>query len=298
MARVNTSTTGLLPIGRFARVSGLTIRMLRRYAAIGLLAPAHVDEDTGYRFYTLDQARDAEAIRRLRSLDVPLDEIRVVLHAPPRVLRERLAAHRARLEGRAVELRQALAELTRLIEGKEPLVPEKEMVRFEIGIQDVAEEKVLVIREHVHQDEMSKVVPKDIGEVHAYMQELGLGFHGPPICVCPFPDENGMLDAEIGWPVAREVPGRGRIEAKTLPATRALVMKHVGPYHAVGRSYRLMSEVMEENGLTAVGDPRELYVTDPEEVADPNDYETLIVWPIGPEGELKPGGKFKRRVEA
>ena len=59
-----------------------------------------------------------------------------------------------------------------------------------------------------------------------------------------------------------------------------------------------MSEVMEENGLTAAGAPREIYVTDPEEVSDPNEYETRIVWPIGPEGELNPGGFFKRRIEA
>ena len=74
-------------------------------------------------------------------------------------------------------------------------------------------------------------------------------------------------------------------------------MKHVGPYTALGNSYRLMSEVMEENGRRATGAPREIYVTDPEEVSDPNEYETLIVWPIGPEGELKPGGFFNRRVE-
>jgi DNA-binding transcriptional MerR regulator len=291
------STTQLLPIGRFARTTGLTIRMLRRYDAIGLLVPAHVDENTGYRYYTLDQARDGEAIRRLRELDVPVDEVRNLVHAPPEVLRQGLEAHRARLEGRTVELRKTLEELSGLIDGKEQLVPEKEMVRFEIGIQDLDEEKVLVIRERVHQDEMSEVVPKDIAEVHAYVQELGLGFHGPPICVCPFPNEDGTLEAEIGWPVEREVAGRGRIEYKTLPATRALVMKHLGPFSKLGNSYRLMSEVMEENGMTATGAPREIYVTDPEEVSDPNDYETMIVWPVEAGSELKPGDFFKRRVD-
>jgi effector-binding domain-containing protein len=223
--------------------------------------------------------------------------VRSLLHAQPEALREGLAAHRARLEGRAVDLRQTLEELSRLIDGKEQLVPEKEMVKFEIGIQDVDEVKALVIREHVHQDELPEVIPKDIDEVHAYMQELGLGFHGPPICVCPFPDQDGRLESEIGWPVANDAPGRGRIELTTFPATRALVMKHTGPFTALGNSYRLMSEVMEENGLTATGAPREIYVTDPEEVSDPNEHETLIVWPIGPEGELKPGDFFKRRVE-
>ena len=119
------STTHLLSIGRFARTTGLSIRTLRRYDAIGLLVPAHVDEDTGYRWYTLDQARDGEAIRRLRELDVPLDEVKALLHAPPEALLEGLAAHRARLEGRAVELRRTLEELSRLIDGKEQLVPEQ-----------------------------------------------------------------------------------------------------------------------------------------------------------------------------
>jgi DNA-binding transcriptional MerR regulator len=293
------SSTHLLSIGRFARTTGLSIRTLRRYDAIGLLVPARVDEDTGYRWYTLDQARDGEAIRRLRELDVPLDEVKALLHAPPDALREGLAAHRARLEGRAVELRRTLEELSRLIDGKEQLVPEQGMVTFEIGIEDVEETKALVIKEHVHQDEMSEVVPKDIAAVHAYVQELGLGFHGPPLCICPFPDDDGKLSAEIGWPVPGDVPGRDPIELVTLPATRALVMKHVGPFTGLANSYRLMSEVMDENGLTAAGAPREIYVTDPEEVSDPNRYETVIVWPIGQEGELnpKPGDYFKRRVE-
>jgi DNA-binding transcriptional MerR regulator len=291
------STAHLLSIGRFARTTGLTIRTLRRYDAIGLLVPAHVDEDTGYRYYTLDQARDGEAIRRLRSLDVPLDEVRALLDAPPDVLREGLAAHRSRLEGRAVELRRTLEELSRLIDGKEQLVSEKGMVKFEIGIEDVTETKVLAIKERVHQDEMFEVVPKDIAEVHAYVQELGLGFHGPPLCICPFPGDDGKLGAQIGWPVADDAPGRGRIELVTLPATRALVMRHVGPFTALGNSYRLMSEVMEENGLRSTGAPREIYVTDPEEVSDPNEYETLIVWPIAPDGELSPGGFFKRPVD-
>ncbi len=58
-----------------------------------------------------------------------------------------------------------------------------------------------------------------------------------------------------------------------------------------------MSEVMAEHGLRPAGDPREIYWTDPDEVADPNDYVTEIVWPIGPEGDLGPTeDRFIRRV--
>ena len=81
-----------------------------------------MDEWTGYRYYTAEQAAEAAAIRRLRELELPLDEIAAVLDADPETVRERLTVHRARLQGRAVAVRQLIGTLDRLIEGKEPLV--------------------------------------------------------------------------------------------------------------------------------------------------------------------------------
>src|SRR5262245_62034308 len=92
----------LLSIGRFAQVTGLTAKALRHYDVLGLLRPAYVDDFSGYRWYSLEQARDAVAIRRLRSFELPLDEIAEVLLGDGALLRERLAVQRARLEGRAV----------------------------------------------------------------------------------------------------------------------------------------------------------------------------------------------------
>jgi DNA polymerase III subunit beta len=87
-------THELLSIGRFARVSGLTVKALRHYDDIRLLRPAHVDDSTGYRYYALAQAREAEAIRRLRSLDVPLEDVAELLHADAAHVRERPSAAR------------------------------------------------------------------------------------------------------------------------------------------------------------------------------------------------------------
>ena len=65
----------LIPIGRFARLTGLTVRAVRHYGELGLLEPAYIDPDTGYRYYAPDQVEDAAAIRRLRLLELALDEI-------------------------------------------------------------------------------------------------------------------------------------------------------------------------------------------------------------------------------
>ena len=40
-------TTQLMPIGRFSRLTGLTVKALRHYDELGLLRPASVDRDTG-----------------------------------------------------------------------------------------------------------------------------------------------------------------------------------------------------------------------------------------------------------
>jgi DNA-binding transcriptional MerR regulator len=293
-------TRELLSIGRFGRLSGLTVKALRHYDEIGLLRPAHVDDWTGYRYYALSQARDAEAIRRLRALEVPLDEVAELIGADDATLRERLAVHRARVEGRAVEVQAILTELDRLIDGEEQLVPteDKVQIRFEMEVREVPERRVAVVRERGHESEMSEVIPRQIETVGGYLKEIGARPLGAPICVCPFPDTGGMLSPETGWPVADNVQARPPIEVKTYPATRALVYKHVGPYEQLSRSYRLMAEVMERQGLTPTGEPIEIYESDPQEVTDPNEYVTFIEWPIAEGGTWPPEvDYFRRRVD-
>jgi DNA-binding transcriptional MerR regulator len=69
----------LLGIGEFSVKTGLSIPALRHYDEVGLLRPARVDPGTGYRRYRIDQAQQAKLIRRLRSVDLPIDQIRTAL---------------------------------------------------------------------------------------------------------------------------------------------------------------------------------------------------------------------------
>ncbi|MGI5216357.1 MerR family transcriptional regulator [Nocardia sp. CA-290969] len=71
----------LITIGAFARSCGITASALRFYDDSGLLAPAGVDDTTGYRYYAPEQVARAVTIRRLREIDMPLDGIAGVLAA-------------------------------------------------------------------------------------------------------------------------------------------------------------------------------------------------------------------------
>jgi DNA-binding transcriptional MerR regulator len=96
-----------LGIGDIARSTGLTVKALRHYDRVGLLPPAHVDPVTGYRYYDRRQLDAARLVRLLRSVDVPLDDVRTCLQAGGDVdtVAAVLVSHRRRVEARSIRLR-------------------------------------------------------------------------------------------------------------------------------------------------------------------------------------------------
>ncbi|MEV0149977.1 MULTISPECIES: MerR family transcriptional regulator [unclassified Nonomuraea] len=83
----------LLTIGAFARAAQLSPKALRLYDELGLLRPAAVDGDSGYRFYDLEQLERARLIAWLRRLGMPLARIRRVCDLPAEAAAEDIAAY-------------------------------------------------------------------------------------------------------------------------------------------------------------------------------------------------------------
>jgi DNA-binding transcriptional MerR regulator len=74
----------LISIGKFSKLTDLSVRTLRLYDELDVLKPAFIDPDTGYRSYRLDQVGTAHRIRAMRQLEMPLHAIRVVMGEPDR----------------------------------------------------------------------------------------------------------------------------------------------------------------------------------------------------------------------
>ena len=71
-----------MPIKEFARLSGVSVRTLHYYDQIGLLRPAAVDAQTGYRFYDETSLLRMQEILFYRELDFPLKSIAEILASP------------------------------------------------------------------------------------------------------------------------------------------------------------------------------------------------------------------------
>lgn len=105
-----------LQIGEFAELVGLSVPQLRRYDRLQLLTPQGRSA-AGYRYYSSGQTGAARVIALLRSLDMPIAEVRRVLAGltePER--RALLAAHRERLEARLEEVRLLLDAVDRIMQ--------------------------------------------------------------------------------------------------------------------------------------------------------------------------------------
>jgi DNA-binding transcriptional MerR regulator len=108
-------TMNRLTVGRMAELNCVSARTLRVYDQKGLLVPAERDEETGYRYYTLDQCATLDAIQQLQHLDMSLDEIKRVLDAHDvRSLCQNLCEREEGLDAQMRELMRTKHQLNNL----------------------------------------------------------------------------------------------------------------------------------------------------------------------------------------
>ncbi|MBE5930028.1 MAG: MerR family transcriptional regulator [Lachnospiraceae bacterium] len=69
----------LLKIGEVADFFQISVKAVRIYEKKGILVPAYIDPESGYRYYTPDQLHQLAALLELKALGFSLDEIKDVM---------------------------------------------------------------------------------------------------------------------------------------------------------------------------------------------------------------------------
>ncbi len=106
-------------IGEAAKATGLEATAIRFYEKQGVL-PGPGRTDSGYRDYTQADVDLLRFVRRARSLEIPLDDVREIVglrindQAPCDVVRKVMAREMAAIESRINELEGLRDELARL----------------------------------------------------------------------------------------------------------------------------------------------------------------------------------------
>jgi DNA-binding transcriptional MerR regulator len=267
----------LLTIGRFAQLTGLTVRALRLYAELGLLRPEVVDGSSRYRYYATEQLERAELIGCLRALDMPLDEIGRFLGGDASDRGRALACHRERLRARAATVADALRAVDEV--SKELAMPTDQRTPrvTPMVLKTLREQPVLRIRATKR---VGEPVGSAIAEVFETILRQGRVMVAPPYFSGSEPDE-GIAPFEAGIPVDSPGLAEGRVEPGVLGGGEVATTLYRGPYQGLAVAYRELWAQIEAAQLSPNGDPREVYLTSPDATPNPDDYLTEVVWPVG-----------------
>ena len=242
----------LYKIGMFAAMNHVTVKTLRFYEEQGLLMPALIHPETGYRYYTLSQMAVLHQITALKLAGFTLEEIARVNSG---------ADEAAVLLKKKSELLAKIAELTRqvaVVDGY--LSKKKNGLSAPVLIKTIPETTVAFMRIRL---ESYDCLFDRMPEMGALMEKAGCTCALPEYCFTGYP-EPGYRDsdilAEICESVVEAKQEAGGLRFKTLPEIRAACVFHRGSYRTFSESYETVLRYIEENGYEIAGDIRESYI--------------------------------------
>lgn len=264
--------TTKLTIGDFSRMTHLSVKALRHYHETGVLEPAGVDPDSGYRLYAPNQVTTAQVIRRFRDLGMPLEQVKAVLEAPDFTTRnEIIVAHLARMESELEETRSTVASLRTLLERP----PEETAVEY----RSVAPIQAVGIAEPVTFDDSSMQWWEDaFAELYAALESAGIEPAGPAGALYSgefFEEGRGEVVAFV--PVADGARGPRRLE---IPGAEYAVTIFEGPFAELDQAYGTLGEFVSEREIGVDGPIRENYLVSSLDTDDESKHRTEVCWPV------------------
>ncbi len=146
-----------------------------------------------------------------------------------------------------------------------------------IEVVKTKETSAIAIREKVKVAEIPMVMGRMYGEL---LPHLGKDVQcaGPPFALY-HSWEGEIMDMEVGFPIVGKGIEAGKVHTIRLPAVRAAVATHIGPYERLTDTYNTMMEWMKANGHTPASYMWEEYLNSPQEVP-PDKLMTRLYWPI------------------
>lgn len=239
-------------IGDFSRLTQVTVKALRHYDSLGLLAPAHIDPDTGYRYYTSGQLPrlhrilalkdlgfSLEQVGRLLDAELSADQLRSMLLLKQDETREQISAEQERL-------RRIEARLWQLETGAAP--------PYDVVLKRVAAQPVASVRGRLATREAIGAL---FGELAIYQGRHRL--HGGAWAAIWHETEyrERGIDAEATIATDDPVPAEGRVVARTLPAVETMAcVVHQGSPSAIGDGCEAVLRWVEANGYRLAGPER------------------------------------------
>lgn len=251
----------LFQIGEVMKIMGVTRKTLLVYEDMGLLTPAHKDENSGYRYYSADNMTQIRAIRSLQALGLTLKEVAEYYYDMDHIDThlQRLMDLRASLDRNIQMLQVRAAKLGDLTVRKTSL-PQQVCFCRRYLCEDVSEASGRL---------------RDTYIAAAHTGKMSMLSRMFTMRMSPATDR---LDLMCCIPVDGSYDGPERMEFAETPA---LCIYYRGPYEGTGTAIRALMAYVAEHHVETTGPFRSIYLEGPPNRGENSgDYITQVAVPV------------------
>lgn len=269
--------TKLYKIGEVAKMFNLSISSLRHYENVGLLLPEKVDNDSGYRYYSIKQFEILNTIKYLRALDMPIDKITDFLNnKDPEKLEELLLEQKELIEKKKKELAQIEEKINNRLHFIKSAIKSN---LDKITIKNFPPRKIALAKE--------VLTPTDYLDLEESLRKLVSGSAEPVIFL-----------GKVGLGISEErlknqdwnsydklfilLDDNDNFEGKTeiIPAETCVTLRFGGTHKDAPRYYKELIDHINKNNYLIGGFAKEITMIDNGLSTDENKFVTEIQIPI------------------
>ncbi|WP_419175950.1 MerR family transcriptional regulator [Desulfosediminicola sp.] len=253
--------------GEMARLHNINKQTLIYYDKIGLFRPESTDEETGYRYYALEQTQILEVILILKQFGMPLKEIREFLDKAK--TEDRISLLQQQLKMMEEKINQLQKNKTRISATITSLQKRMEVLPLEMSIKQL--EKRYILTEAVaapyddYQLEIS--VRHLLGEENTDEENSYFFLYGFPTGL----NDNIITYERVSLPLPETWADKHQ-NSEIIPEGWYACYNHQGPYPSIGDSWRKLLNHIERSEYVVAGDPLEKWYLDAMAVRESDDY--------------------------
>lgn len=256
----------MITIGEFAGRCRTSRKTIRHYEQMGLILPAQVNPETGYRYYQESQIEVFLVIRRLKRYGFSLAEIKAILENRKEdniaLLERRCSQIQEDLQTQASILRE-LELYSHQYERTGSLMPN---LMNQIQIKTLESIPVYMVRDVISMDEFDRL--------YGRLFTSGVQPAGP-VGAIYFDEQFDRNQADTGVFMMCDPQ-----QANTsIPAGQYVSLMHHGPYGQLPETYAALTTYIQDRALHITGAPFELYLNNPQEVPE-DQLLTEVCFPV------------------
>lgn len=149
---------------------------------------------------------------------------------------------------------------------------------YECEIVDIQEQMVLSIRVRTRPENLVGEMMAVARTIEDYLSQNDRdASSGPPFLISHGQDDQGV-DAELCFPVSRELPGSETVKFGRVPSARTAACVYAGPYEGRSAAYDALKQWMKGHGHEPVGTVYEFNID--EKVPDPAEVKLRVAFPL------------------